>query len=264
MVETINKTTKFYILSPGRSGSTFLAQYIQKVGQITDNLHQTNSSRRINILSNIACNSKNLQIRLINRFNLIDKPKSTADPLHSVYLMHYFQNQGLTEDMRIIHLVRDPRDFISSFINYKNRKLSGVVAHHIIPFWMPNPLLTKEKRIIEYLFMPKYEHYAWIWKFKNEMFSKLSKYSDNYRVFRIEDITSDPGKMKELLDFIEIAYTNIDDELLSKKVTPSKINSFPKWKSWNERMAKNVFKHCNDQMKKYGYGNEPEWLELIK
>ena len=124
----------FFILSTGRTGTTSLSKIFADQVDEDRSLHQTKSSGRINILSNIGLKhnfAKNYLIRNVWEHN--SPPPSTTDPLKTMGLVLYLNdlirnNPEKIKNVAIIHIIRDPRDFVTSFMNWKNRKLSGIIA----------------------------------------------------------------------------------------------------------------------------------------
>ena len=255
----------FYIFSTGRCGTTFLSRLIQQNDPTLSNVHQQKDSKRLNMQANLAISNRWYKKRFIaslSRKYTHALPPSTADPLRSVayllYLEKLFEDYpGLRDDAIIIHLVRDPRDFVSSFMNWKNRKLSGKIAHHLVPFWMPEPKLK------ERLSMSKFEHFCWIWNKKNRLFADAFSHLPNYHLFRIEDLKPDSEKLQELLHLT----TNSDDvkTVLNKTSHNRSMNDgFPSWEIWEPGRAKKFDKICGNLMKKYEYGHEEKWVALLK
>ena len=146
-------------------------------------------------------------------------------------------------------------------MNWKNRKLSGKVAHHLVPFWMPTPVQTEDLGLIEYAMLPKYAHFAWIWNFKNILFSSLKDRS-NYRLVKLEELYASPDVMNELFEFIGVK-AEIHPERHGKKANASEMKKFPRWRDWTPEMARNIDRFCGPLMSELGYGSEPEWKALL-
>lgn len=253
----------FYILSTGRAGSTFMAQLIESQSSFDYDLHQQPFSRSINIKSNQAFGNPDKESQFVEKYLQLfgsDKPNSTCDPLQSMSLLYYLKHKK--PEANVVHLVRDPREVISSFMNWKNRKLSGKIAHHLVPNWMPHPLQDGSMSLLQYAFLPKYTHYAWIWNFKNKLFAELNQL-DTYRLFRLEDIRSSEEKMSQLLQHIEVDDT-LTTEQLSKKVNKSEKSGFPQWEDWTPEMCSRVDRICGEQMRSLGYGQENLWKEKLE
>jgi len=259
--------SKIYVLSTGRCGSTFISKLFKEISGGNIIPHQVKNARRVNILGNMVL-SNIIPPIFLNSVLRIDKtdnlPDNSADPLFSIGLTEYIKNFKTSNNYKIVHLVRDPRDFTRSFISWKQRKLSGVIAHHFTPFWQPSPLFI-EKKILKRLAMTKFEHFCWIWNYKNNYFERYFSNDSYYRI-RLEDLVSekkDNKYLKELLEFIELTGNTKSIEL-SDPINKSKIKKISKWQDWDSITAKNLDHYCGRLMRKYGYGNELDWELLIK
>ena len=254
----------FYIFSTGRSGTTYLSNLIQHNEPSLGNLHQLKNSKKLNVMGNLALGNKACHYFLISylsrKFNHA-LPPSTVDPLKSIAYYQYIkilyeEDPSGLKNITIIHLVRDPRDFVTSFMNWKNRNLSGKIAHHLTPFWMPEPKLK------ERFSMSKFEHFCWIWSKKHHLFDDGFSHLPNYYLFRIEDLKPGSGKLNELLSLI----TNKDEiktELNKTNRNKSMKKGFPSWESWDPKQAKKLDNICTELMQKFGYGQEKKWIGLL-
>ena len=259
---------KVFILSTGRSGTNYLTKKIDALNLVTNNLHQGNMSRRINILSNIALKHPKINSLLVNKLQRNPEMLNNfIDPLKSLAFFYYLKDlkQNSPEsfkDVTIIHLVRDPRDFVRSFMNWKDRKLSGKIAHNLVPYWMPKP----KNNFLKNLNMSKFEHYCWTWEIKNELFHNTFHDIDNYILVRFEDMINNEDVLLRILN--KVSGVEISKIQLSKndttKVNSTKNKSFPDWKEWNNKQSQLLHSICGEQMELYQYGLEDEWQEKLK
>ena len=44
----------------------------------------------------------------------------------------------------IKHIVRDPRSYVTSHLNFSRQKGTSFIANYFVPFWQPNPFLVGE------------------------------------------------------------------------------------------------------------------------
>lgn len=230
--------------------------------------HQIRTSRLINILGNLTCadllTARTLD-KTLNTLFSFKKELSTSDPLRSMLLSELIRNNAAPKNLKVVHIIRDPRDFVTSFMNWKKQSLKRTILHHAIPFWQPNPYLSCQITLKQWYEMDKFEHFSWVWNYKNRIFSEISNNCE-YRSFRFEDIFggNDLGneELCKLSNYLNINIPQIDIDSSSYKINSSKID-FPKWRSWSTEQAKILDKHCGEFMHKYDYGNEPEWKALI-
>jgi len=254
----------FYILSTGRCGTTFVSKMIRLNDQSIGEIHQLLDSKWMNVRANIALSSKGARNRytasLSHKFDYVLPPSST-DPLRSVAYTFYLKDllkkqQDLQDNTIIIHLVRDPRDFVSSFMNWKNRKFSGKIAHHLTPFWMPEPGVIKRWS------MSKFEHFCWIWEKKNRLFYEEFAWFPGYYLFRMEDLRAGSEQLQILLSLVlgkDDVVTQLEDEDYNSTIS----KYFPYWNLWSPKQAGKLDTICSGMMQEFGYGGEMAWKKIL-
>ena len=266
--ESVNADNTIWVISTGRVGSTLMSTLItdDKSNKLIE--HQIPGARPINILGNLTCAgmiSVELAGKLSRTLFGLKYGESTTDPLRSMLLSAEILNDVVSVKPKIIHVVRDPRDFVSSFMNWKDQKIKRKILHHIIPFWQPTPWIVGESSFMERMSMSKFEHFCWIWRYKNELFERLEMKGE-YKRFHFEDIvqgdTEESSAISELNNFLEFSNNEKSVNRPSKKVNKSK-GKFPKWINWTPQQAAILDKHCGELMRKYGYGKEKEWSLLL-
>lgn len=260
------------MLSTGRAGTSFLHRAFDRLDLGVTLSHQSRGSRRLNIAGNLLYDCKNGPDYMRVLFRLLkgtQVPSSTTDPLLSIPIAIFLNKKSVYSKFphKIIHLVRDPRDFVASFMNWRRQRLRRMFLHHVVPFWQPSPFLFPGHSAFSRLGMSKFGHYCWIWNFKNSFFRHQFENGPAYFLLRSEDLFS-PDKGEEaferLLTFIGCSH-GIDsfEDLSASQVNASKLKGFPKWQRWSQTQARTLHKHCGALMVHYGYGNEPFWLKLL-
>jgi len=248
---------KVYILSTGRSGTTFLSNYLKQNFPNFIIEHQKIWSRILNILGNLPIWNNDNAIYLFKIFTFLKKttiPENTLDPLLSISLCNFI-NANILKDVKIIHLVRDPRDFVSSFMNWKAESISKRILHYLIPFWQPY-LNDLNISFFRWLFMSKFEKYCWVWYYKNLKFMQLDKKS-NYLLIKMEDITKATNnniELSKLLNFLELKKQKNEKEvIINEKVNKSTSTNFPKYQNWKDNHKNKLNNICGILMNQLGY-----------
>lgn len=257
-----------FILSTGRTGSTFISEFLSNLKGNSNIEHQVFGSRFANIVGNFVC-AKKMSLKKATYLTKdvigLNFDVSTSDPLRSMLLYAYLQTGEIEPNILIVHIVRDPRDFVTSFMNWKNQSLKRRLLHHFVPFWQPTPWLVGESSFTKRNKMNKFEHYCWVWNYKNRLFMDLEG-RFKYHLFKFEDFFNESREAKKsrknLFSYLGIGTDNVNFNN-KKKVNPSKKN-FPAWTSWTPEQAIILDKHCGDLMEKYGYGKEQKWKQLLK
>lgn len=176
------------------------------------------------------------------------------------------QQPELFPGLRVIHIVRDPRTYVRSHINWARHRLKSFIANNLIPFWQPNPFLMKEMSFFEWVKSSKFERFVWIWDYKNRLIERISQTEVPYLRIRFEDIfhTSVPEKyFNRVLEFLDLPPTDDLSKYLRNSINPNRRYSFPAWPKWSNERSRRLDTLCRETMKKYGYGNEPSWMEKI-
>lgn len=269
----INKqhNDRLIVLSTGRTGTKFLSQVFSALDR-GDISHQGRYSRIINIVGNLGlCGGFGASSRkfLLYILNKTDRMNSTADPLLSVPNTLLQDHHKEINGLKILHIIRDPRDFVTSFMNWRSQKLHRMFLHHCVPFWQPNPWCVGDASITTYFKMSKFEHFCWIWAFKNNLFeTKWENSGAEYLRLRMEDVSAVPRSdgigINNLASFLNISTSKLVDLWNHSPVVNQSIKKhFPNWRQWPKGRAIIFDKYCGPLMAKYGYGSEPEWQELI-
>jgi hypothetical protein len=199
----------------------------------------------------------------------------------NLYIEANYQFQGLLDvlplafsNFRSIYIIRDPRDWTRSFINRR-----GLYHWSDIHYLLGNRISaheTKEKTKKEWKKMDQFEKLAWSWAHINEYAINSIKNTAECRLIKFEDIFKSPNKTKNLIDVISFLrqiencpplIKNLEEateEILQTKVNKSYYSIMPKWDKWSKEQAKILDLYCGRLMNKLGYGQEEEWLYLIK
>jgi hypothetical protein len=248
------------ILSTGRSGSTLVSRLLSGGGAAVS--HQAPGSRAVNIAGNLAAAGWLDPERAASFAGSawgLDLTEASSDPLRSMLAAVRIRS-GSGPPVRVVHVVRDPRDFVRSFMSWKRQSLKRSILHHLVPAWQPNPWMAGECGPLRWAAMSKFEHFCWVWAYKNAYFGSLVERCD-YRRFRMEDLsTNRDGALKELFRFAG-QEPPAGAGARPERVNPSR-ERFPAWREWTARRARQLAAHCGSLMAQYGYGGEPEWLAL--
>lgn len=263
----VSPDTRVYFVSTGRVGTTYLSDCLGEVvpGGIE---HQQAGARPLNVLGHLS-----MQVRApalarlsLSALRRTDRPPSTSDPLSSIALALVRGPLADPSDV-FVHLVRDPRDVVRSFMNWKRGAIKRTVLHHAVPLWQPTPLLDTDIGLVETVRMSKAERFAWVWERKNLWFEQLVGAHPNYYRFRTEDLVGADRKNAEVQRLLDAVGARSDPwsdvpQRASRAVNAS-VGGFPNWTEWTPELARAVRRRAGGLMEAYGYGDEPEWTRLL-
>ena len=167
----------------------------------------------------------------------------------------------LYENYKIVIITRDPRDWITSVINWgslygKNDWLSHLGISRL------NPKLINDKEYINvWDNFTRFEKLCWTYKTYYEIMIKESRGLKTVKLFKFEDLFSSENYYEQWPIFLRFitSFDNkcfnfrIFDSLLKKKSHFSKRNIFPKYDEWEKRHKKTLKRICNDISNRLGY-----------
>lgn len=169
---------------------------------------------------------------------------------------------------RIIMIIRDPRDWIRSWINKSGR----YDQYDLVELFPPGRLTPQKVRDVtwtsQWSSFTTLEKLAWEWSYINRRLLESYERGGNKRLFRFEDIFSNNrSHLIELVNYItmfpERTYRIIDMDNLAKTVSNSSSGPMPHWKNWDANSARSINMICGTLMKRFGYGEEEEWKKLV-
>lgn len=252
-----------------------MASILQDTISDADVFHEAGErSRLINILShtNLAgitpdrFTLKAWQAAISGQLQKTQKSgKYYIDANNHIYFLAV-NHPDLYSGLKVIHIVRDPRTYIRSHLNWSHSRVKSFLANYLVPFWQPSGFLTGEMGLREWLTFSKLERFAWIWEFKNQYINKLEGSSTPYLWVRFEDLFSgtNPGSTyREILDFIGVENINPGDEYFERTINASKNKRVPEWTQWPNSQCKIIDQLCREGMEKFGYGVETAWIKKI-
>lgn len=190
------------------------------------------------------------------------KKKTYIDSNNQLYALLTFV-ADLYPGLRVIHLVRDPREYVRSHLNWIRHRPKSFVANYLIPFWQPNAWLLKELAWSKWMRLNTFERYCWIWNYKNCYIGQLENSQIPYLRIYFEDFfgnTVSRDALNRMLEFLNLEMVAGIEDKFQRPVNPAKGKSFPQWSNWTTKQCRQLEAFCGETMKAYSYGDEAEWL----
>ena len=257
-----------YILSTGRTGTKFLAELFRvSSSEKLTATHEKKGSRILNIAGNLyvsrLINSKVLSfIWSLSGYSHTENSVDSNNFLWAA-LEH---NKNLTKEDLVIHVIRDPRDYVASHLSIAEHRWKSFIANKILPFWHPNPWLTGRISLIEYMKLNLFQRMCYSWEIKNLHIQRTYMNKCRFIQIRYEDVFSNNLDIREKsIASIEKASRTpfrMNRSLFEKKINQEKRRSIENWEHWPKEMARSLQKTCGNLAKEYGYCSEPKWLKL--
>lgn len=261
MVNKIDYTMIIFVFSTGRTGTVYLDQLLTQLPYVTS-VHERyyryfRIVQNINLLHGKLPFIDNLMLKIyeekLRAASEKDYHFEINPPLKGKlnYLVKTFPSAFF------IHIVRDPRDYVTSYINWTNEKLLNKLLKLYFPYW---EISTQRFRLIfskEKLF----ELAVTNWCINNKVLNTIKDYTDNYLFIKFEDLKKDPiHTLKYILNSISYFYVNNVEQYLDLNKILSYQNkstgSFSSWQYWNDYQIHYLHTACADLMHTFSYGNE--------
>lgn len=259
-----------FILSTGRTGTKTLAEGL--CGEEITSPHQPPFSRILTIASNYYIHGwipKNVLTWMIK--NLREPQILNAESRYyiQVYAHDFLPAKILSEkypDLRVVHIVRDPRNFVYSYLNWMHSRFKSLVANKIVLGWHPSGFFTGECSRQEWREMDEFQRVCWQWMFKNTYLEDLFEHDSRYLQVRFEDVflSGDADTLRKVVDHIGIPYHDRFNAMLHKPKNVSRKGYVSPWEAWDPFRCAQLDEICNPLMTELGYGQESLWQERVR
>lgn len=266
-------TQPILIISTGRTGTIFLSRLFADLYPDTASYHERGASRPIQILTNLHFSHLLPKSGLKIAWKILKgKEIETCEKMFHIDANCFLYGLAplapeLYPNLKVIHIVRDPRAYVTSHLNFARQKETSFIANYFVPFWQPNPFLIGELPLSKAFGFSRFEKYCWIWNFKNRIMESLENSPTPYLRVRFEDLfySENPEELfGKIADFIGLPRAeNIRDRFREPANISTKAD-FPEWTEWTPRQISQLQLFCGERMVKYGYGGESNWPERLK
>lgn len=260
-----------FFISTGRTGTKSLAGFFSEYYNNVESHHQPRYSRFINVFSNMYLSNiypHELLRKFVYKYKLPDILSCEKEYYIEANTMNYAIAdiiRELDKEIYIIHLIRDPRSFVTSYINWIQNRALSKIANRAIPFWHANGVLAGQVKLAEWISMSEFERICWFWKFENEVILKMNRDYPNFLSIRFEDLfkTDTLNQLQTLLSFVDLKFENKMVKYFDVKQNVSRKDYFSKWNAWDVKEVRRLNNICSTLMKSYGYGMEIEWTKKL-
>jgi hypothetical protein len=265
------------VLSTGRTGTQALAHYFNAAYDHVTALHEPKPTRHFRMMSNRAVTgklSKESAVRALvrSRRRLVEKITRPVYIESNWYLYGFLEAiKEVFGRPKILHVVRDPRTFIPSYVNYGTFSGLKKIAAEFLPYWYLKPEQYEKNPPKRWSQMSEPERLAWHWHVVNREIDRGAElYGNDYLLLRYEDIFprekkaegggnaagagAVPPGLARLLEWLNLpANDNLLELMRDRKMNASRNRGFPRWEQWDEPTRSAVLAMCGAQMERYGY-----------
>ena len=176
------------------------------------------------------------------------------------------------ETYKVVGVVRDPREWVRSMMNYKRHYGSRDWLSRLGIRRLDPKMVGDATHAERWPRMSPFEKNCWEWNATYAAITSFVAGDDHSRTYRFEDLFHSPERLstcRDLLDFMtrfpsrEFPY-HLDAAMFSQPRNVSDKAAFPDWRQWSPERAHQLDAICGSLMRDYGYGSEPEWLDLLE
>jgi len=175
--------------------------------------------------------------------------------------------------VRCVYIVRDPRDWVRSWMNLAKGWYSSWDWRLCLPHTRLRPShLMDEQTQDQWRFLSRFDKLCWYWGAMNRSVLERIEGQEDIRVFRFEDLFHSQDKEQHLLAMLDFATDfghrgraayQLAPSIFSRRLHATKKAVFPRWTDWSREQAESLAGFCGSLMDQLDYGREEAWLELL-
>ena len=250
------------ILSTGRTGTAALAHFFNTSYDNVTALHEPKPTRHLRVLSNRAV-AKGLSAATATRALALSRRRLLNSLTRPIYIESNWYLYGLLDALKpvfgkplVLHVVRDPRTFIPSFLNYGTfRGLKGL-ATNLLPYWYLRPEQADRNTPKRWAHMSEPERLAFHWGTVNRELDRAREvFGDDYRLSRYEDLFNpDASGIRPLLEWIGLPENpKLLDQIRNDRVNASTGRGTAAWDKLEPTVQRSILESLGPRMQRYGY-----------
>lgn len=256
-----------FILSAGRTGTTFLAHVAPVLFPTVTIRQEPPGSRPLFVALNAATVGvfgqgwlEQLYFAARRRWLIRGRPDERFVEINPFIVPLASKLGEMVRPLRVVHMVRDPRDWIQSMGSFK---AFGWRRHAVdyVPFAQSiHPSVSRT-----WLRLDPIQRLGWRWRLANEQIDACRAACERYELVRYEDLFSpDPAtRVAAVRTILNVVAPETSPDLSAvpwgETINPAGRETVPAWQRWSEPVKASVAAIVGVQMKRYGYEGGPEW-----
>lgn len=256
-----------FALSTGRTGTKFLAHYLDRNYPDVVAVHEPPGSRWLRVVANAYQASRVRREFAIGalrraRRQVLTRPGADLYVESNPFLSGMVDLLGeVFSGPLVIHIVRDPRTYVQSAANHGVTGGLKRVMNRWFPYWYPSvrgvaELAGRRSPVSEL---------AAFWVLINRQLASAHGRAEHYLRVAYEEIFDPSGAgLRAICDALGIAHREHDLALpATERINPSRQRVLPDWREWPAQWCRDLHHICSPLMQEYAYGREPDWLERV-
>jgi hypothetical protein len=265
-------TQPVLIVSTGRTGTIFFARLFADLYPQVASYHERGQSRPIQIATHLYYSGLLSRKMLTGLWKRLKGNEIAAcdKPFHLDANCFLYGIAALAPELypglKVIHIIRDARTYVTSHLNFARFRRTSFIANYLVPFWQPNPFLTRRMSWSKIAALTRFEKYAWIWDFKNQVMEQIETSATPYLRIRFEDAFNPVSAEETYRQMVAFLGLPALEGVAARFATPA--NQAPRehvaeWPEWTPKQCTRLQALCGVRMQRYGYGSEPDWLAKL-
>ena len=249
-----------FILSTGRTGTKALAEGL--AGDEVLSPHQPPFSRLLTIASNYYLHGwlpESMLRWLVNRTRLPQIQRANCRYYIQVFSLDHLPAKIISQqysNVQIVHIVRDPRTFVPSYLNWMHTRFKSLIANKFVLGWQPSGFFTGQIPWQMWRAMDEFQRVCWQWVYKNQQLEHLFAGKPNYMRLRFEDLFLGENRktaLKSLISFIGVPYQDSFTMIYRQQQNTSPKTYIASWSKWPLARQQQLLSICGLQMVRYDY-----------
>ena len=253
------------VVSTGRTGTQALAHHMDACYDDVTALHEPAPSRHLRLLSNRAV-AGNVTMDEAAATLIKARCKLFAGIPTPVYVESNWYVYGLLEALpevfgrvKVLHVVRDPRTYIPSGLNFGQFSGLRALATAFLPYWYLKPEdapLELNRKRTSWSELSPIQRLAWHWHVVNGEIDRVApQFGADFLRIRYEDLFGKGAReLGKLLNWINLPdNADLRGRMQEKKVNASTKKRCAPWREWENAERQSVIDLCGERMRSYGY-----------
>jgi hypothetical protein len=247
-----------FVVSTGRTGTTFLAQFASDQG--AQGCHEP-GPWWLRHLSNAHASGHADHDRTVRLLRARRAEIGTEAPYLEASCLIYGLVGPLLDAFptaRIVHVVRDPRTYVASGLSWGAYRFGGRQLN-VVPYRRLAPPQFRPTRVIErvrWVGQDQFSRLAWAWSAMNRAMRIQGEGHERFRTVRFEDLTgaeSGPPLLAELADDLGLGVGPDGGLPPESVVNASGSAGLEAWRSWTPQRRQRLVEFTAVEAEHYGY-----------
>jgi hypothetical protein len=255
------------ILSSGRTGTQFLARYLDANYASVTAVHEPSPARLLRVASHAHLAGRLSRDHLAWLLRTTrGRSLASEDELYvesNPFLAGFVDVfDAVWDDPILIHVVRDPREHARSSLNHGTGSGWKGIANRFVPFWYPDV-----QRILGLPERPSWlGQAAGVWMLFNRLLLEHGPRYPRYHRLRYEDLfTPSRGGLRQLCEILGLEFREHRLAIeASQRINASRGRGTPPWREWTSAACRELDTICGPLAATLGYCDEPEWRARLE